>query len=111
MGYYTPQYTESDFARVLAREFPGCIQEAKAVLLQYAKESYHTCPLRVHMACLKLARGDIARLREYVQAACGDPRDVLAWAEYRHTWRAKSSKARAVAVETDWRELQEWLTR
>lgn len=109
MGSYTPHYTESDFQRVLRREFAGEAEEANALLQQYGSETNHAGPLRVRMACLKLANGNLGQLQRYVQAACGDPRDVLAWAEYRNMWRAKGSEALARAAKLDWQELQEWL--
>jgi hypothetical protein len=37
---------------------------------------------RVHLAALKLAQGDLERLRHNVQVARTDYRDVLYWAEY-----------------------------
>jgi hypothetical protein len=112
MGAHIPEYSESDFERVLVREFPGAAtEEARAVLLRYGKESYHSWPLRVHMACMKLADGNLDNLRKYVKAACGDPRDVLAWGEYGHSWSASGKEEQQAARTQDWEELQEWLAR
>lgn len=112
MSQKIPEYTEKDFERILLREFPnGEAEEARKVLQAYGKESYQSWPLRVHIACLKLARGDISSLRKYVKAACGDPRDVLLWAEYSRSWNAKGSMAKAQASADDWKELQEWIAR
>lgn len=36
---------------------------------------------RVHLAILKLSKGDIARIKHNVEQACKDFRDVLYWAE------------------------------
>jgi hypothetical protein len=44
-----------------------------------------------------------------VANACADYRDVLAWAEYPAYMRARTPAAQESAVETDWKQLQEWL--
>lgn len=107
-----PEYSEADFERVLAREFPGgSAEDARAVLLIYGSDASHASTLRVRMACLKLASGDLARLRDAVNAACGDSRDVLAWAEYGHAWDARDPAEKQAARKRDWQELQEWLAR
>ena len=112
MTSHIPEYTDADCERVLARECPGdAAEEARAVLRGYGRESGHCSPLRVRMACLKLAAGDLARLQEYVRAACGDPRDVLAWGEYGHSWNAKGAADKKAARQRDWHELREWLAR
>ncbi len=112
MGQQVPEYSESDFERVLAREFPSeSVAEAREILLRYGKESYESWPLRVRMGCLKLAGGEIAQLKKMVKVACGDPRDLLAAAEYRRSWDAKGAAAQFQAAQEDWKELQEWLAR
>lgn len=109
---HIPEYTDADFERVLAREFPdGRAYEARIELLKCGDESPHSSALRVRMACLKLAAGDLTRLRDSVNAACGDPRDVLAWAEYGHSWNARDAAEKRSARKRDWEELQEWLMR
>jgi len=105
-------YTEDDFERVLAREFPAEDRtHILGVLSQYGAQHWQTASLRVQMACLKLARGNLAKLQEYVAIACKDPRDVLSWAEYSNYGRARGDEQRARAIATDWSELQEWLHR
>ena len=112
MSQRTPEYTEADFERVLAREFPGGTTEAaRGVLMSYGVDESHAWPLRVRMACMKLAAGDIEELRKYVQAACGDPRDVLAWGEYGNSWNAKGAAELREALKKDQKELKEWLLR
>ena len=60
---------------------------------------------------MKLADGNLDSLREYVKAACGDPRDVLAWGEYSRSWNASGKEERRTAMKQDWEELQQWLAR
>lgn len=111
MGQKVPEYSYTDLNRVLAREYPGETgKEALSVLGVFSEEQWQGWSLRVHMACLKLARGNIADLKKYVQVACGDPRDVIAWAEYGRYMKAKDPSAKQKATEEDWRELQEWLS-
>jgi hypothetical protein len=53
-----------------------------------ASPDEHGFTPRVQRAILMLAEGDLDRLRHYVQAATGDWRDVLWWAEYPEPHRA-----------------------
>ena len=105
-------YTEADLERVLARDYPaGSIPAAKALLERYGPEDWHREILRVRMACLKLAAGDLKALEREVGCACMDYRDVLGPAEY-PTWdRARTPEAKERAIERDWKQLQEWLHR
>jgi hypothetical protein len=110
MGQRIPEYSYADFNRVLQREFPGGAgKEALSVLQTFSEGQWQGGSLRVHMACLKLANGNIASLRKYIQAAYGDPRDVIAWAEYGSYMKAKDPSSQQAAIEQDWQELQEWL--
>lgn len=112
MSQHIPEYTDSDFERVLAREFPGSAsEEARRILMAYGLDPCHSWPLRVRMACIRLARGSLVNLGKYIEAACGDPRDVLAWAEYGNFWGARSAADRRAASRKDCDELQEWLRR
>jgi hypothetical protein len=103
------RYTEADLSRVIARDYPGRADEVTTILAAYGREPYQTDPLRVRMACLKLALGRTGELRRLVANACADYRDVLAWAEYPAYMRARTPAAQESAVETDWKQLQEWL--
>ena len=71
---------------------------------------------RVQLAALKLANGDFDALREHVDVACSDYRDVLAAAEYpaysRRGWRTPFARGeRAKIFEADWSQYQTWLQR
>ena len=112
MKSQTPEYSDADFERVLAREFPvGISLVACRLFLISVSDVPHISILRVRLASLSLASGDLARLRDSVNAACGDPRDVLAWAEYGHAWNARDGAEKRAARKQDWEELQEWLAR
>ena len=111
MAKPVPAYTDADVARVLARDYATALREARTVLASYGKETWQPEPIRVHMACLKLAAGNVAELEQYVQRACVDYRDVLAWAEYPAYMKADTPEARGEAMEADRRQLQEWLHR
>ena len=69
--------------QIVRRVFPGREpDDVLAVLDRYGEEAHHRERERVHLAVLKLcdeeAREDPTA---YVEAACADYRDVLAWAE------------------------------
>ena len=105
-------YSEDDLQRVVARDYPPESRaEARAILDAYGTEEWHREPLRVRMACLRLADGDLAALRRHVEIASHDFRDVLTAAEYRRYRYGRPASEQSGAIEEDWAELQEWLHR
>jgi hypothetical protein len=63
-------YTEADLERIIARDFAqDSIPAVKALLSRYGKESWQRGVLRVQMACLKCANGDLAALERAVENA------------------------------------------
>jgi hypothetical protein len=111
MDQYIPNYTSDEFDRVLAREFPRKVEEARATLGSYGSDSSRAGQTRVWMACLKVASGDLKRLDETVQIACADYRDVLASAEYPTYFGAKTDEEKANAISFDKGQLLAWLRR
>jgi hypothetical protein len=72
---------------------------------------------RVVLACLKLAGGNLDRLRANLADASGYYRELLSQAEYplaTKRWfridRLSEDEVRAI-YEKDWRQYSEWLTR
>lgn len=67
---------------------------------------------RIALAALKLAGTDLKRLRQAVESASGDFRDVLAWAESPRQMKLGPSAplaAQAAARTADAAEYQAWL--
>jgi hypothetical protein len=105
-------YTEADLERIIARDFsPESIPAVKALLSRYGHEDWHREILRVQMACLKCANGDLKALEQEVGVACADYRDVLSSAEYPSYYQAHTEAAKERAIEKDWKQLQDWLHR
>ena len=105
-------YTEADLERIIARDFSSeSIPAVRALLSRYGTEDWHREILRVQMACLKCANGDLQALEQEAEAACRDYRDVLSAAEYPSYFRARTPEAKDRAIEEDWKQLQEWLHR
>lgn len=99
-------YAEADLERIIARDFAqDSIPAVKALLSRYGKESWQREVLRVQMACLKCANGDLEALERAVENACCDYRDVLGPAEY-PTWRARPrlSNKRSKATGSSFRD-------
>lgn len=67
-----------DIERILKRDFKGDEDKALEMLKNYKDNETH----RVWSAILKLSNCDIKKVREYVELAKADYRDVLALAEY-----------------------------
>lgn len=78
-----PRVSRADVDRIVRRDFPADREaEVFALLDEYGGEGGHRARSRVHLAALKLAAGRIEVLRGRIEDAKGDPRDVIAAAEY-----------------------------
>lgn len=97
---------------------PADRDAAAAALERYGHAPHEREPVRVRVAALKLSQGDLGRLREAIDRARRDYRDVLAWAEYpeeleRPTWRlppeeVQGIRARDLAQYRDWLAANGW---
>jgi hypothetical protein len=92
-------------------EDPGKIMD---ILDLYGKEFYARERERVQIAILKLSGGDLENLREYVEMAKSDFRDVLASAEYpeemrRDTWKMSDKEEVKRIRERDRQQYIDWL--
>ena len=112
-----PQIQTSDIERIIARDFAAAeVECAAAILTGYCSDNSDSAQNRVRMAALRLAEGNIERLRHFVECANEDYRDVLAWAEYPNAMRgpagsAPNSDERIKANQADWRQYHDWLTK
>ena len=111
-----PAVTAEDVERIVWRDFaPDEIETVMTLLGEYDESRQE--PIRVRLAALKLADGDLEKLRAHIQLALRDYRDALAAAEYpvymktgfRVGKLAEDQKARI--VEDDWRQYEEWMRR
>lgn len=76
-----PKVTEADLKRIVNREYSE--EKRNDVLRELSR--YANCEnegVRVKLAILKLSKGDLLKVSEYVDTAIKDYRDVLFWAEY-----------------------------
>ena len=105
-----PKVSGADVERVIERDFPF---EQRSVVRSLFDEYPRQSP-RVRLAVLKLAAGDIAKLREWLSVARIDFRDVLAPAEspgYRFGARDLSREEQQRIIDSDWKQYQAWLSR
>jgi hypothetical protein len=111
-----PQVRAADIERVVRREFTAAhVPEALAVLAEYGPATWHREPLRVRLAALKLAEGNLEKLRMAIDRAKRDYRDVLAPAEYptfiqssNRRGRSHSQDRQQVYID-DWQQYERWL--
>jgi hypothetical protein len=113
-----PEVTGKDVERVVHRDFTkDRSQEAFSILSEYGTDDWHKEPARVRLAALKLAAGDLGRLRNAIDTARSDYRDVLALAEYPEYFRSVDPSASTSGnelkriIEADWKQYREWLAR
>lgn len=110
----TPSVNDDDVVRVVRRDYSASAVEA--ILALIATVEVREKP-RVVLACLKIANGDLARLRKELADASGYYREILSEAEYplatKRLFRIDSltdDEVRAI-YDKDWRQYVEWLTR
>jgi hypothetical protein len=110
--------TEKDVERVVARDYPPqSFARVFAILRAYGAERWHTEKNRVRLAALKLAAGDLDRLRAHIETALKDFRDILAVAEYPSYFQSVSSSQelatdqRQQLIDADWKQYSSWLGR
>ncbi|MCB1023163.1 MAG: hypothetical protein KDB79_02150 [Acidobacteria bacterium] len=108
-------YDRELVVRKIKQEFPDDDQdEILKVLDQYGVESYEQERERVQVAIIKLAEGNLEKLKTEVSGAKGDFRDTLGAAEYpeqsrKATWRMKDKEKANKIVESDRKKYLEWL--
>ena len=79
----TPDVTGADVERVVRRDFPADrVATVLAMLEEYGVEKWQRESHRVRLAVLKLAAGSLKRLRQELECAKHDYREVLGPAEY-----------------------------
>jgi hypothetical protein len=110
-----PNVTQADVERILRRDFPAArVEAARSALLACDAAADPPSP-RVQLAVLKLAGGNLAKLKQFAADARKDYRDVLAWAEYPGymNWVPGPGQPPGVEqiIESDWRQYQAWLSR
>jgi hypothetical protein len=114
----TPTVTAADVERIVRRDFPADrTAEVLAMLEEYGTEEWQRETHRVRLAVLKLAAGDLGRLRYELEGAKRDYRDVLGPAEYpgytRRMFRIDKlpQEEQERIIDADWKQYEEWLTR
>jgi hypothetical protein len=112
----TPAATPSDVERIVRRDFPLDQFDAVMNLLnEYGGECWQCERPRVQLAALKLAVGDLKKLRIQIDSAKCDYRDVLSGAEYPNYSRKCTGlrqpppEEREQIIENDWKQYQAWL--
>lgn len=111
----TPNITQDDIIRIIHREFSfEKSLDVERILAKY-DEGYPE-QYRVQASILKLAEGNLAALDKYVEAAKGDYRDVLYWAEYPnfnvHGFSIADKLPQVQIdqiIEKDWDQYENWL--
>ena len=111
-----PHITAADIERVVRRDFPQAqVDDVLAILAEYGTEIWHKERERVRLAALKLASGNLGKLRSTIDRAKLDYRDVLAPAEYPKfmreglRFRRLRSRDRERIYIDDWQQYERWL--
>jgi len=78
-----PSVTWTDVEELVRRDYSADqVGEVSSILKEYEKDSSDQEPSRVQVAVLKLAHGNVERLRLHIKAATINRRDVVLAAQY-----------------------------
>ena len=116
MRQRAPSATDADVERIVRRDFADeHVAHVLATLGEYGHESWHLEPARVRLAVLKLASRDLKKVRDGIEQAKSDFRDVLGPAEYplytKKLFRIDKmpDEAHNQIVQSDWEQYERWL--
>ena len=73
---------KEDITRRIIADFEDNSGEAVVLLTKAIEEVNYLETDRIIRCILFLSKGNISSLKKYIEAAAGDPRDVMLWAEY-----------------------------
>lgn len=112
-----PEVSRNDVERIVDRDFSADQAEmVKTILGEYTEENPKR-PYRVQLAVLKLAEGNIEKVRSNIESAKRDFRDVIACAEYPEYFatidpgQEYSVEKKNRIIESDWKQYIDWLNR
>jgi hypothetical protein len=112
-----PNVAPADVERIVRRDFPEQVEHVMEILRDYGAEDSQREVDRVRLAILKLANGDLQKLRQQLNVAKCDYRDVLAPAEYPGYLRAAPALSLPAnadqngIVSSDWEQYDVWFSR
>jgi hypothetical protein len=110
-----PDVTDEDVRRIALRDFGEAeLAIVWSLLEEYGRQVWNRPSPRVRAAILKLANGDLERLREALDIAIRDYRDVLAAAEYprynREVFGNVDEATLQNVTDQDWNQYSEWFS-
>ena len=114
MKQYVPKVSESDVERILKRDFPN--EQIEEILVMIRQVEVREKP-RVILACLKIANGNLERLRGELINAEGYWREIISEAEYpnysKKMFRINklSADEQNKIIEKDRDQYQKWFDR
>ena len=114
MDQYTPEVTDADIERIVARDYPANLHDTIRDLIRGVEVREKT---RVVVACLKCSRGNFERLKGNLADASGYYREIISEAEYPNYTKVwfhidrVPPEERDRIIEKDKRQYLEWLHR
>ena len=111
---FVQEVSKADVLRIVERDFARDQSVVAGLLERYA--AIDSKAARVHLAILKLSQGNLDKVREYVEVAKQDWRDVICAAEYPRYWAMGMHAASQIGSNEreqlqgeDFRDYQAWL--
>lgn len=111
-----PNISDSDIKRIVRRDFPKLkFTEIEDILKMYKSESERGRN-RVYASILKLSDSNIELVKEYVERANVDYRDVIALSEYPNYSEYAFEddlpvKKKKQLINDDWTQYEAWLNK
>lgn len=116
MDQKVPNISDADIKRIIERDFPKTLRkEIESILETYKAESVGGRN-RVYASILKLSGGNVELLKNNIEKANKDYRDIIALAEYpsysEHAFEHNLPSGRKEQfIIDDWTQYEEWLSK
>lgn len=116
MEQIIPNINDDDIKRIVSRDFPLAeFSEIEGILEEYKSESKKGRN-RVYASIVKLSNGNIDSLKDYVEKAKRDYRDILSLSEFPNYSEIAfddelSELRKEEIIKKDWKQYQDWLTK
>ena len=109
-----PNIKDCDIGRIIKRDFPNSNANDIRLLLHLYNSESKKGGNRVWASILKLSNGDIDMLKQYIEKANNDFRDVIMLSEYpnysKHMFGdSLSKKDKNQLIVQDWEQYELWL--
>jgi len=116
MEQKVPKISDNDINRIIKRDYPQSEFTRIESILKMYKSNSEEGKNRIYAAILKLSEGNVELIKNFVEKANYDFRDIIALSEYPNYSRYAfdnnlTEQKRKQLIDDDWFQYENWLNR